>query len=217
VTGSLGLALPVSSVPVEPGSDEARRLLEQELTRPGYPRPSLLDIVLAWFDDLFSGAPGAPSGIGVAVLVAVLLLLLALLGWKLRDLRSVAEERRRRAGGLTDPARSAVDYLAEAREHLDQAAHDRAVVSAFRALVVGLDDRDVVHDAPGRTAQEVSRAAAEALPSYADRAHRSAEIFDAACYGHPDGPVPGADEEQRTTAEQAESVLALASELREAR
>ena len=122
MTGSRVLALPVSSVPVEPGSDEARRLLEQELTRPGYPRPSLLDIVLAWFDDLFSGAPGAPSGIGVAVLVAVLLLLLALLGWKLRDLRSVAEERRRRAGGLTDPARSAVDYLAEAREHLDQAA-----------------------------------------------------------------------------------------------
>ena len=27
MTGSLGLALPVSSVPVEPGSDEARRLL----------------------------------------------------------------------------------------------------------------------------------------------------------------------------------------------
>ncbi|WP_050349107.1 DUF4129 domain-containing protein [Arsenicicoccus sp. oral taxon 190] len=215
--GAGGLPLPVSSVPVEPGSDEARRLLEQELARPGYPHPSLLDIVLRWFDDLFSGAPGAPSGIGLVVLVAVLLLLLALLVWKLWDLRSVVQERRRRAGGLTDPTRSAVDYLAEARAHLDQGAHDRAVVAGFRALVVGLDDRDVVHDAPGRTAQEVGRAAAHALPSYAERARRCALVFDAACYGHPDGPVPGADEPQRTTAQDAADTLALASELQGAR
>lgn len=215
--GAGGLPLPVSSVPVEPGADEARRLLEQELARPGYPRPSLLEIVLGWFDDLFVEVPGATPSVGVAVLVAILLLLIALLAWKLRDLRSVSEERRRRAGGLTDPSRSAVDYLGEARAHLDGGAHDRAVVAAFRALVVALDDRDVLHDAPGRTAQEVGRAAAAALPSYADRARRSAEVFDAACYGHPDGPVPGAGEPQRTTASDAEETLVLASELRAAR
>lgn len=198
--------------PLEPGADEARRLLEVELSRPEYQEQiSLLDRVLRWLVARLPDptAGGSPVPLGILLLVCLALAVLGILAWRMRDVREVAAERRRRVAGLTDPRMSAADYRAAAEGHLAEGAADRAVVAAFRALVVELDERDIVHDAPGRTAHEVAAGAAQQLPARGDEMRWAADCFDAACYGHPDGPLPGPGEPQRTCPDDVRRLLAL--------
>lgn len=206
------MLLTATGPPLSPDADEARRLLEIELAKSRYQEHiSVIDRVMRWLDaHLPSGREaGAPLWIGLAVVVTLALVGLGFAIWRLRDVRQVAAERRQRVGGLTDPGRSAQDYRTEAQRHLDEGAHDRAVVAAFRALVVELDERDVVHDAPGRTAHEVAQRAGHALPALAPEIAWAASTFDAACYGHPDGPLPAPGDPQRTTDADARRLLDL--------
>lgn len=189
--------------PLTPGADEARRQLELELARPEYDQLSPLERVIRWVESLLPtpGSTGLNVQLGVLVVALLLIIGLALLLWRVADARQVARQRRRRARGLADPDRSAQSYREEAQAHLARGAYDRAVVATFRALVVGLDERDIVLDAPGRTAHEVTDAASRARALDDRDARWAAACFDAACYGHPDGPLPGPDEPQRTTRE----------------
>lgn len=196
--------------PLAPGADEARRQLEVELSRPEYDQLSPLERLLRWIESVLpSGGPGPGVHVGAVVVVALLLLGLALLLWRHRDARQVAQQRRRRERGLADPGRSARSYREEAERLRAEGAHDRAVVAAFRAVAVGLDDREVVHDAPGRTAHEVTVAALRAGALGAEDASWAADCFDAAYYGHPDGPLPGPGEPQRTTSQDVDRLLRL--------
>lgn len=52
-----------ADVPVQPGADEARRWLVEELAKPEYRTdPSLLQRFLDWLADLFDGATGIDLG-----------------------------------------------------------------------------------------------------------------------------------------------------------
>lgn len=203
-------ALLPATVPVEPGSGEARRLLEQELTRPDYPRPSLLQRLLDWIEGLAQGAPGAGGGVGRLLLLLLLLALILGVLWQLRRVRVRRRVARTRQAGLTDPSRSAQDYLDEAARHHRSGAWDRATVAGLRALVVVLDDRDLVRDAPGRTAHEVATALGQARPDLHASAVDAADAFDTACYGHTDGSLPAAGDPQRTDEQRSGAVIALA-------
>jgi hypothetical protein len=76
---------------------------------------------------------------------------------------------------------------AEHRDAADTAAADGrwqdAVRERFRAIVRSLEERGLVDDLPGRTAQEVADAAAAALPSVAHALYAGARLFDDISYG----------------------------------
>ena len=75
-------------VPVDPGRDEARRLLEEELAKSRYQdqpvaeRPSWLDDLFDWFDQLMNSLGGentAPGWVVVLVIVGIAVLVVAFL------------------------------------------------------------------------------------------------------------------------------------------
>ncbi|PVU82086.1 hypothetical protein DDP54_02635 [Cellulomonas sp. WB94] len=189
------LAFVASAVPVTPGADEARSWLEDELLDPVYHRSrSLLQRFLDWLQQQFEGAPrfGAPSLVVAAVVVGVLLVVAVLAFWVAGPVRR--SRRVRAAGALRagDDRRTAAELRAAADEAANQGRWGLAVAERFRAIVRDLEQRTVLDDRPGRTADEAVDAAAARLPELDADLRRAARRFDDVVYG--DGPADATDD-----------------------
>lgn len=171
--------------PLTPSGDEARRWAEQELSNPVYAaaRPTVFDQVAAairdFFANLFRVSPGGVWGWWIAAFVAIVVVLLiigAFLIWG----RSRTVAQTRRASDLFGDVeeRTAAQLRRAADAAAARAAWDEAVVLRFRALARGLDERDVVHTAPGATAHGFARAAGRRIPSAAVALETAATAFD---------------------------------------
>ena len=83
------------------------------------------------------------------------------------------------------------------RRLADEAAADQrwadAVRERFRAVVRTLDERTLLDDRPGRTADEAAREAGRVLPDLAAGLTAAARLFDDVTYGDADaGPADDA-------------------------
>jgi hypothetical protein len=189
------LALAASALPVTPGADEARSWLEDELLDPVYHSSrSLLQRFFDWLQQQFEGAPrfGAPSLVVAAVVVGVLLVVAVSAFWAAGPVRR--SRRVRSAGTLRagDDRRTADQLRAAADEAAVQGRWGLAVAERFRAIVRDLEQRTVLDDRPGRTADEAVDAAAARLPELDADLRRAARRFDDVVYG--DGPADAADD-----------------------
>ncbi|MEH3076545.1 MAG: DUF4129 domain-containing protein [Quadrisphaera sp.] len=192
----------LAGAPLAPGADEARRAAERELAKQVYrdAEPGLLQRAWDAVLDALSRIQG-PSGGGVLQVVVVVLLVLAVVVVVALLVRRTGAAARRapaaQEAGLTGP----VDAEALRREAARAAGEERwddAVVVGFRALVRGLQERDLVGAAPGLTAAEAARDAGRALPDLAPRLRAVADLFDGVLYGG-----------RRATREDAGSVASL--------
>jgi hypothetical protein len=166
--------------PLVPDAPTARRWAVDELSKGDYGQQhaSLLRRLWDWFTHLFSGTDvhGLPAGwaaVGVVALVLVVAAVALLIAGPVR------RTARARASHLVhaDDARSAADEAAAAGDW------NRAVVERFRALVRSLEERAVLDEQAGRTADEAARAAGAALPACADDLGAAARWFDDVLYG----------------------------------
>ncbi len=173
-------------MPLEPTEEEARRWLVEELSRPEYAdaRPSLLDRVVEWFQQLLNpdSVPSAGNALGLALLTLLVVVVLVVV---LRSVGPVRRGRRRER----DQAVFDGDTVS-AREHrrrADRLAADHrweeAVRERFRAIVRALEERAVLDERPGRTADEASTESGLALPSLAASLASAARTFDDVSYG----------------------------------
>lgn len=173
---------------VDPDRDEARRWLEDELSRPEYAvRESLLLRAWAWITDHLPSLslPGAlPPWAAWALLGVVLLAATLVVIASSRD--------RRRQGSLSTAGRSSVlDEVgvpaAEYRRRADAATaagdHGTALLEAYRAIAAGAVERALTEDRPGRTAHEVALELAPVFPAEAAALAEAADAFDAVRYG----------------------------------
>lgn len=177
----------LSAPPLDPARDEAQRWAWQELSDPVYAehQPGLVERAVLWvwhrLQDL--DLPAGPGGTSGLVMLAALVLLAVVVVWL-------------RAGPLRGPSARAARQpvlqgatltAAQHRSAADRAAAEGrwpdAVRERFRAIVRSLDERGLVEERPGRTAQEVADDAAATLPSIADSLHAGARLFDDVCYG----------------------------------
>jgi hypothetical protein len=177
----------VGVVPVEPDDGTARRWLTEELARPEYlDQQTLLDRLLTWFLGLFSDLRGlpAPSWQVIAVLVAVVAVVVVIALVVTGPLR--AARRRGMPGALVavDDVRSASQLRAAADAAAGAGDWSVAVTERFRAIVRSLEERTVLAEQPGRTAQEAAVAGGSRLPAYAGDLYAGASLFDAVVYGH---------------------------------
>jgi hypothetical protein len=173
-------------VPVTPDAPTARRWAIEELQDPAYREaPSLLSRFLEWLGSLFEGAsfgaglsPALVAGAVVVVLAVVLAIAFRVAG-PVRLGRGAQQS----VVVLGDDARSA----AQLREAADAAAArgdwSAAVLDRFRALVRALEERALLDERPGRTADEAADAAGALMPARADGLRRAARLFDDVCYG----------------------------------
>ncbi|MDR2722387.1 MAG: DUF4129 domain-containing protein [Cellulomonadaceae bacterium] len=179
--------IPFADPPVEPTREEARRWLLEELARPEYSTsPSLLERGLDWLGGLFDrvGDAAAPPGqaiawtlLAVAVVVAVAFLVAG-------PVRLARIQQRKPALVDDDDTRTAADLRAAADAAALRGEWTQAVAERFRAIIRALEERVIIDNMPGRTAQESAQVAADALPSLAARMHDAAGLFDAVIYGH---------------------------------
>ena len=181
------LPLP-TEVPVDLGADPARELARRELARAEYRagEPGLLDRVGRWLLDRADDALGAVAGVspgGVGGLLVVLLVIVLAVVLARRHFGRVAR-RAAAAGPLFDRAPRTADSHRAAADAAEAAGRfDEAVRERMRALVRGLEERDLVEVRPGRTAGEATRAAAVAVPSAASAVTEAARRFDETVYG----------------------------------
>ncbi len=177
------------SVPVEIGRDEARELARRELSDPRYDsEPPLIQRITEWVIEqvlrLLDAAAGTlTSPVGLLILAAIGAVVAAIV------LRFSPLARRAAVRGESlfgDNRRTARDY----RSAADAAAREQrwavAVVERFRAIVATLEERSVLDEQPGRTADEAARDAGFALPARADQLAAAARLFDAIHYGSGD-------------------------------
>lgn len=173
-------------MPVEPTEEEARRWLVEELSRAEYDaaRPSLLDRFVEWLFDLLDldAVPSAGEGLGAALIALILVVALVVV---VRVVGPVQRAGRRRAGGsvFDDEIVSADEHRRRADRFAAAEQWAEAVRERFRALVRALEERAVLDERPGRTADEASAEAGVALPDLAGALAAAAHTFDDVCYG----------------------------------
>ncbi|MFT4028762.1 MAG: DUF4129 domain-containing protein [Protaetiibacter sp.] len=177
-------------VPVEPGRDDARRLLEEELAksryqeRPGIERPGWIDDLFDWFDrllDSLGGANTVPGWTVVLVIAGIAVLVVAFLVFGVPRLRArsrIQGEELFEADDLRDAAAMRRDAEAAAAA----GRYGEAIAERFRAIARSLHERTLVSTLPGSTAHDVARRAATPLPEHAAALERAAHDFDAVRY-----------------------------------
>ncbi|GAA1709852.1 DUF4129 domain-containing protein [Isoptericola hypogeus] len=180
----LASAVPAAA-PVEPDRETAHRWLLEELSRPEYAQsPSLLERLWGWFAGLFDGLPGFDAGrLPLAVLLVAVVAVVALVAWRVAGPVRVSRRSRPSVAVLGDDARTAAELRAAADAAAARDDWAAAVLDRFRAVVRSLEERVVLQERPGRTAQEAAAAAGARLPSVEASLHDAARLFDDVCYG----------------------------------
>lgn len=175
-----------ADIPVELGRDEARELARRELTDPSYDaEPPLLQQVVEWIieriQDLIGRTAGVLSGsVALRLLVVLLGLVIAVVILRMGPLA--------RRGKRTDPLfpierRTAAEYRAAADAAAGRQDWSTAVIERYRAVVVGFEERGLLDQRPGRTADEAAAEAGAVLPDLANGLTRGAITFDGFRYG----------------------------------
>jgi hypothetical protein len=200
----------IASIPVEPGRAEAAQLAREELAKQVYrdAGPGLVERLVRWLIDKAGGLLDDVAGVspgGYAGLVVVLLLVVVAVVAVRLKVGPLGRQVARDEALFTGRARSAAEHRAAADAHAAAGQWADAVRERLRAVVRSLEERAVLDERPGRTADEAAADAGLALPSCADGLRRAARLFDEIWYGgRPAGPESDAtlralDERVRAT------------------
>ncbi|MDR2381688.1 MAG: DUF4129 domain-containing protein [Bifidobacteriaceae bacterium] len=176
--------------PLNPDRDEARRWLEEELSRSIYDEnPSLWERFIAWLRDIFiEEATAGPASWWVAVAVGVLVLALAAaVAWFIARQRRIRGAKRAPGPVFADERRTADELRAAAQERARVGDWRSACILAFQALTRSFEEEAILDPQPGRTAREVAADAAQVLPSLSRQLYDAASQFDRIAYGHARG------------------------------
>lgn len=92
--------------------------------------------------------------------------------------------RKRKSGALFDDKRDASMLTLSANKAAAAGDWVNAVVDRFRAIIRSLDERALLEDYPGMTAQEAGQLGAQVMPNLGESFTYAANLFDRARYGH---------------------------------
>lgn len=189
---------------LNPGAEEARRWLEDELARDEYhDGRSLLERVFRWFAEQLAKAQSATDqGPGLAVHPVVIALVAAalvgaivLLLTKVRAQRRAVEPADGSIGALTLSAPAFRDRAAAA---MREGRWNDAIVLYTRAIARDASDRTLLADAPSLTAHEVGARLASVFPGHGPAVLRTMDLFDAVRYGRYGATEPDAEHARAT-------------------
>lgn len=184
---SLDLGLALLAVDVD--RDEAARAARDELTKGIYHRdePGVISSFLNWvlaqlvrlLDAIAAHSPGGAWGL--LALLTLVVVAGIVIRWRVGAL---ARTGRRAANAVfAGRVRTAAEHRAEADEAAARGDLETACRERFRALVRELEERTVLDERPGRTADEVAWEVAALAPDAATILGTAARVFDEVCYG----------------------------------
>lgn len=168
--------------------DSAREAAQRELSKEIYHRYDdpwpvrAFDWVTHWigrlFDRITEHAPG--GGPGALLLLAIVVIVLVIVRWRVGPIR---RERRVRTRLLDERVTTAEQHRAAAAEAAADGRWHDAVVARMRALARDLEERGVLDERAGRTADELAREAGTLLPDAAPAVRVATRAFDEVVYG----------------------------------
>lgn len=173
---------------LDPERDEARRLLEHELTGAEYNRPeSFLVKGLTWILERISGLidflPGS-NGLSTLLLGVVAGLVAVAVVFAVRGTRRSSRLTAGDPGAvLTEAGLSAEDYRSRAADAARRGDWDTVLLDSYRAIAASTDERALLDEVPGTTAHEIALGLRLPFPDRADDLLGAANGFDAVCYG----------------------------------
>jgi hypothetical protein len=174
------------------GRETGQELARRELSKAIYhPQPALIeriiDAILRYLDRASGALPG--GWWSLAVLAGILLSIVIRVLIRTDFVRT---QGRRPKGPLLDgEPLSARDYLENAQRLADAGQFGAAIIVGMRAIAAELDERGLVTDVPGRTADELASEAGRVLPAMAADLDRAARLFDDVRYGDRIGTKAG--------------------------
>ena len=173
-------------IPLTPDQGEARDWLLEELSKGVYgeisgPIVSFVSDLIDGFFHLLSwrgeGTPPISLILTILAIIAIAALIVVLI---LHPIRLA----KRRSGSVFEEETSTAQVRASFDEAVASQDWNLAYVWAYRLMVLGLDDHDVVSSTPGLTAREAADAATRVAPGLAPQLSTYAETFDKVRYGH---------------------------------
>jgi hypothetical protein len=174
---------------LNPGADEARAWLEEELAKDEYhDGRSVLERIFRWLAEQLEGLQNSTvdgPGFGlppaaVAFLAAVVVAAIVLLLTRIRAERRAVEDS---TGVLGELALTASQYRDRGAAALREGRWNDAVVEYTRAIARDAADRTLLADAPSLTAHEVGQRLTPVFPAHEAAVGRSMDLFDAVRYG----------------------------------
>ncbi|MGO1192770.1 MAG: DUF4129 domain-containing protein [Nesterenkonia sp.] len=189
--------------------DEARRLLEEELSGTEYQRQfsgpvrEAIDRFLQWLQEgaLNLGVVDIPAGPLVVLFLLAAAITVVLLVVRPRLQRSAAADR----GVDIERGITAAELRARADRSAEAGNYDDAARDRFRALVRAAEERSLLRSSTGRTATEITEQLAIRFGEHGERLRAAADLFNLSRYGR-----------QRLSVQQYEQLRALDATLREA-
>ncbi|MGV1008721.1 MAG: DUF4129 domain-containing protein [Dermatophilaceae bacterium] len=174
---------------VNPGTEQARAWLQEELAKDEYhDGRSLIERVVRWIGEVLAKAqsatetgPGlAVHPIVIAVVAAAVVGVLVLALTKVRAGRRATQPRDQSLGALSLRPSQFRDRAAAA---MREGRWSDAVLHYTRAIARDASDRTLLTDAPSLTAHEVGLRLAVVFPDHGPAAQRTTDLFDAVRYG----------------------------------
>jgi hypothetical protein len=188
----------VSTVDID--RDAAHDAAQRELSKPMYPRASLSERFFDWIDELLykimvegSAIPGGWFTITVLLIILVIAAVVAV-----RVARRTMRTNRGRSAALFDSHElTSAEHRATAEQYATQGDWAAAIRHRLRAVARHLEETSVLDPVPGRTATELARDAAAAVPDLTAELRGAAVTFNDVTYGE----RPGTETAYRTIAD----------------
>ena len=174
-------------VPLTPDQGEARDWLLKELAKGEYGEIGgpIVGFVKNVIDDFFrllswkgQGTPPISLILAILAIIVIAALVIVLI------LNPIRLAKRRKSGAVFEEETSEPQVQASFDEAVAAQDWNLAYVWAYRLMVLGLDDHDIVSSTPGLTAREAADAATRVAPGLAPQLSAYAESFDKVRYGH---------------------------------
>ena len=179
--------------------DAAHEAARNELAKPIYPRPSLIDRLTDWLTDQLNRLTQLASTVpGGWFTVTVLLIILAVAG-----VVAVRMARRTMRANRDDPPLfgttelTAAAHRATAEELAARGEWAAAIRHHLRAVARRLEESGALTALPGRTAGELARDAGHEFPALASQFNDAAIAFNDVAYGE----LPGTPQAYRIVAD----------------
>jgi hypothetical protein len=170
--------------------DTGHEAAQRELGKPIYPKESITERVQEWLHELLYRVLEQGSSLpGGWFTASVLLTLLAVaIVVAIRIVRRTIRTRHDGDYQLFDAGQlSAEQHRAIAERCAAEADWTAAIRHRLRAAARVLEENGILDPAPGRTANELARTAAEQLPQFGSELSRAAGAFNDVAYGETPG------------------------------
>ncbi len=173
-------------IPLTPDQGEARDWLLEELSKGVYGEISgpivgfVSDLIDGFFHLLSWRGEGTPPISLILTILAIIAIAALIVVLILHPIRLA----KRRSRSVFEEETSTPQVRASFDEAVASQDWNLAFVWAYRLMVLGLDDHDVVSSTPGLTAREAADAATRVAPGLAPQLSTYAETFDKVRYGH---------------------------------